>query len=213
MIQAVIFDMDGVLIDTEKYLVKYWCKAAADFGFDMKEEHALLIRSLAAEYAQPLLQGILGETFDYQAVRARRKEYMTKALSIQGIEKKAGADFILEELSKRGIKAAVATATDEERAKKYLMQIGLYDKFDRILCAAMVEHGKPMPDIYEYAVNELGEKKENCLAVEDSPNGVRSAARAGLKTIMVPDLTQPDEELRTLLFGVADSLKDLIHYL
>ena len=89
MVKAVIFDMDGVLIDTEKYLVKYWVQAGQEFGFDMRREHGLLIRSLAGKYAQPLLKEIFGPDFDYYAVRQRRKELMAAQLEQTGIEKEA----------------------------------------------------------------------------------------------------------------------------
>lgn len=206
MIKAVIFDMDGVLIDTEKYLVKYWIQAGQEFGFGMKPEHGLLIRSLAGKYAGPLLQEIFGPSFDYPAVRARRKALMADHIARNGIEKKPFVDKALDQLKEMGIKTAVATATDQERAGRYLKQIGIDHKFDRVICADMVENGKPQPDIYLYACQEMGELPENCMAVEDSPNGVRSAASAGLVTVMVPDLTQPDEEISRLL---SEKVQDL----
>lgn len=209
MIKAVIFDMDGVLIDTEKYLVKYWIQAGREFGFDMKREHGLMIRSLAGKYAGPLLREIFGDSFDYPAVRQRRKELMAAQIAACGIEKKPFVDETLSALRAMGIKTAVATATDMERAGKYLKQIGVFDKFDQIICAEMVENGKPQPDIYLYACAQLGEAPQNCVAVEDSPNGVLSAARAGLCTIMVPDLTQPDEDTQKLIYAKAEHLGEL----
>ncbi|MFA9463201.1 MAG: HAD family hydrolase [Velocimicrobium sp.] len=213
MVKAVIFDMDGVLIDTEKHLVKYWCQAAREYGFDMKREHAIAIRSLASKYAAPYLQEIFGETFDYEHIRTRRKELMQLELSRSGIEKKPEVDFILEKLRERNIKTAVATATDEIRAKKYLSEIGIYHKFDQIICATMVENGKPMPDIYQYACDVIHESAADCIAVEDSPNGVLSATRAGIRTIMVPDLTQPDKELQSLLYGVVEKVGGILSYI
>lgn len=209
MINAVIFDMDGVLIDTEKYLVRYWVQAGREAGFDVRPEHGLLMRSLAGKFAGPLLKEIFGEDFDYPAVRARRKELMARHIAEHGLEKKPFVDETLDELRSMGIKTAVATATDRERAQKYLTQIGIRDKFDKIICADMVENGKPRPDIYLYACRQIGEVPQNCMAVEDSPNGVRSAAAAGLVTVMVPDLTQPDDELKALICQKGDSLKDI----
>lgn len=213
MIKAVIFDMDGVLIDTEKYLVRYWCQAAAEFGFDMKPEHGLLIRSLAGKFAKPLLEELFGEEFQYEKIRQRRKELMNDWISRMGIEKKPGVDELLNYLKENGFKTAVATATDEIRAEKYLKTVGIHDKFDEIICASMVENGKPEPDIYLYACERIAEKPEVCMAVEDSPNGIKAAVRAGCKTVMVPDLTQPEEALSKCLFAKEDRIDGIISIL
>lgn len=209
MIKAVIFDMDGLILDTEKHLVKYWCQAANEAGFPMQREHALNIRSLARKFAIPYLQGEFGESFDYVKIRSRRMELMAQELSRTGLELKAGVKELLAYLKEKGIPAAVATATDFERTKDYLTRVGIFESFDRIVCATMVESGKPKPDIYIYAAQQLGLPPEECMALEDSPNGVRSAAAAGCVTVMVPDLTQPDEELNRLIFAKADSLSDV----
>ncbi len=210
MVKAVIFDMDGVLIDTEKWLNKYWRQAAAEAGFEMTNEQALSIRSLAGKYAGPYLQGIFGDKFAYWSIRERRKELMREHIKAHGIEKKPGVDEMLDYLHGRNIKAAVATATDPVRTKDYLTQIGVYDRFDKIVCATMVENGKPQPDIYLYACEQIGEAPGDCLAIEDSPNGVRSAVSAGIKTVMVPDLSQPDEETAGMIVAKADTLYDVI---
>lgn len=209
MIKAVIFDMDGILIDTEKWLNIYWQQAAKEAGFEVTREDGLAIRSLAGKYAGPYLRGIFGDSFDYEAIRERRKELMREHIAKYGIEKKPGVDDILSYLAEKNIKRAVATATDPERTKQYLTQIGIYDKFDKIVSATTVENGKPQPDVYLYACEQIGEMPEYCIAVEDSPNGVLSAYRAGLSVVMVPDLTEPDEETAKMLYARIDTLSGL----
>ncbi len=209
MIRAVIFDMDGVLINTEKYLSKYWRQAAEEFGFTMSFEESLKLRSLAVPFAIQKTKKMFGETFDYLAIRSRRKELMAKWLSENGVEKKPGVDKALDDIRSRGIKLAIATATDETRAEAYLKEIGIYEKVDCLVSATMVEYGKPRPDIYLYACRRIGEKPEDCLAVEDSPNGIRAAYGAGCKAVMVPDLSEPGEEIKKLLYGRIDSLGEL----
>lgn len=209
MIQAVIFDMDGTLIDTETYYRICWPKALAAFGYHMTDEQALAMRSLGRPFAIAQLKEWFGEELDYAAVRAERKALMEEMLERSGIHLKPGARELLHYLRERHITAAVATATDMERTEKYLKQAGIYDCFDRLISAVMVAEGKPSPDIYLYACSQLGASPENCIAVEDSPNGVWSAYRAGCKVIMVPDQTAPDPELQKCLYAQAESLDKL----
>ncbi len=201
--------MDGTLIDTERYYRIFWPKALAAFGYTMTDGQALGMRSLGRPFGPARLKELFGEELDYHAVRAKRKELMDAYLENVQIELKPEAIRLLGYLRKKGIKTAVATATELERAEKYLKSLGLYGYFDRIISATMVKEGKPSPDIYEYTCQVLSREPGECMAVEDSPNGVASAYRAGCKVVMVPDQTQPDKELEAMLYACVDNLWEI----
>ena len=169
------------------------------------------MRSLGRPFAPRQLKDWYGEDFDYYVVRDKRKEMMEETLDRDGIKCKPGAVELLEDLKKRHITAAVATATDLERTEKYLAMVGLRPYFEKLISATMVAEGKPSPDIYLYACRQLGLAPEECIAVEDSPNGVMSAYRAGCKVVMVPDQTQPDEKLKKCLYACVPTLADISH--
>lgn len=210
-IKGIISDMDGVILDTEKLYVRFWREAASFYGFPMTLEHALGIRSLSGKLAEEKLQGWFGKEFDYNAVRQKRIELMDEFVSQNGVEPKPGAKALLSYIKDNGYALALATATPVDRAGRYLKSVELYSFFDQIVSAREVKRGKPAPDIYLCAAKRLGLDPKECIALEDSQNGIRSAFAAGCKTIMVPDLDQPTEEIMPLLFWVANGLEDVIN--
>ena len=213
-IRAVIFDLDGTLIDTEKIYRRLWPEACRHFGYELSDERMLKLRSLGHSFTVPLLKSWFGEEFDYYEVRNYRMQLFREHVKAHGIEKKPGADELLQKLRNHGIISAIATATDIERATSYLDTAG-FDRslFDSIITAGMVETGKPAPDVYLYAAEVLRLKPSECLAVEDAPNGIQSAYRAGCHTAFVPDQPAPTEEDLKYAEIVVPSLSDLVPYI
>ena len=212
-IKGVLFDMDGVVLDTEKLYTRFWQEAAQYYGYPMTKEQALGMRSLNRGVGVAKLKSYFGESVDYEQVRNKRMELMDAFIEKEGVEIKPGIVELLDYLDAHGIKRAIATSSPLERTKAYLTQVGLIHRFDALISGYMVENGKPQPDIYLYAASQLGLKPNECMVLEDSPTGILAAHRAGCIPVMVPDQDEPDEETKKLLYGVAGSLilvKELI---
>lgn len=201
--------MDGTLIDTEKYYRRCWPQAAADCGYHMTDEQALALRSLGRPFSIDRMKEMFGPDADYYQIRGRRMELVKEVIAKEGIQCKEGAKEALTLLKKKGYRLAVSTATDLERTTEYLNIVGLKDYFDELVCATMVKQGKPAPDIYLFGCEKLGVDPKDAIAVEDAPNGVKSAYAAGLNVVMIPDQTQPEDELLPMLYKKVDSLMEL----
>ena len=209
LIKGAIFDMDGVLLNSEILYQRFWLEALHSYGHNAKENHILEIRSLTGKKAEEKLKSFFGNSLDYQAVKNKRIELMDNYIKNNGVEIKTGADTILPFLKNRGIKIALATSSPFERAKEHLTLAGLFTYFDAVVCGTMVKNSKPDPDIYLLAAKSLGLTPQECIAVEDSPNGALSAIRANCKTVFVPDLTPCPKNLEQKLFALCRDLTDI----
>ncbi|MCR4673575.1 MAG: HAD family phosphatase [Lachnospiraceae bacterium] len=210
MIKAVLFDMDGTITDTERIYNWCWVEAAHETGcMEFTREDALSLRSLNHKDAEILIAERFNGTVDYDAIHKLCGQKVMAYCDEHGVPLKPGVDEILSYLKEHNMKSAVVTATALERALPRLEAVGLRDSFDEVISAHQVKQGKPHPDSYIFACEKLGLKPEECIAVEDSPNGVLSAYGAGCPTIMVPDLTEPDEALQKILFATCKTLADI----
>ena len=210
---AVIFDMDGLMLDTEPLAARAWGEAAAALGvaFDMSLAQAMIGRNfpdcatmLRSHYAAPYpVDALLG---GWHAAYDRIVER-------EGLALKPGLHELLEWLETNAIPRAVATSTRRERARAKLERTALLPRFHDIVGGDEVVRGKPAPDIYKEAARRLGTDVARCIALEDSEPGIRAALSAGMTVIMVPDLHPPSPELVALDVVVLPSLSDVLRRL
>ena len=204
MVDAVLFDMDGVVLDTEKLYTRFWQEAANALDYPMTKEQALGMRSLNRGAGLAKMQSYFGQNVDYEAIRNKRIELMDAFVTREGVTVKPGIHELLGYLKAQGIKTAIATSSPLERTMLYLTSVGLQDSFDELVSGYMVEKGKPEPDIFLYAAKKLGVEPKRCMVLEDSPAGILAAHRAGCKPVMIPDQDEPDFNTKALLFAKVD---------
>lgn len=210
-LKAVAFDMDGVLIDSEKVYRMCWKKNGLSIGIPEAEMEKICDR-LAGGTKQTnahVMKEKMGEDFDYLTFRQRTVDMFEEYLNEHGIELKHGVIETLKTLKAHGVKMAVATSTDRERAEDKLVRSGLLPYFDEVVCGDDIKRGKPYPDIYLKACEKLGTKPEETVGVEDSINGVIASHDAGLYTLMVIDLIQPNEVTREKADRICDDIFEL----
>ena len=212
-IKGILFDMDGVILDTEKLYTRFWQEAANALGYPMTKEQAMGLRSLNREFGAAKMQSYFDVPVNYEEVRNKRIELMNAFIEKEGVELKPGIRELLAYLKEKGIRTAIATSSPIERTEKYLNSVGLTGAFDKLISGYMVKRGKPEPDIYELAAKEIGLTPQECLAIEDSPSGLLSASRANCYPVMIPDQDMPTPEIESLLFAKADSLEKIIFLL
>ncbi len=208
MIQGVLFDMDGVLLDTERLGRGIFLKVCAEMGYPQVDE-ALYSRLIGRAYEddRALMQDVLGPDFPYEAVSRRHIESLTELVLSGRDVTKPGLGVCLAGLKARGLRIALATSTERPTVERYLRHIEpLTHAFDAVVCGVEAGRGKPAPDIYLEAARRLGLSPESCVGVEDSLAGLRSLTAAGCVRVMIPDLLPCDERFAGL---VDERLPDL----
>lgn len=212
-INGVIFDQDGLLFDTERISIKAWNLAGNELGFHLEESFLCTIRGANANDAARRFKERFGDEYDFLKLRGRKQEIFVKMLREMEMPVKPGVKELLTYLREKGYKIAMATASAREYSMDNLRLAGIDEFFDHVITGDMVKEAKPNPEIFLKAAEALGEKPENCLVLEDSLNGVEAGIKGGFVTVMVPDLTQPDEELRQRVDRVCGSLLEVRDWL
>lgn len=210
MIRGVLFDMDGLMFDTERIGHQGWKHAGRMLDIEVPDAVIEAGRGMSVPDSRVMYRERLGQELDYDALRTLRVAYAEDIIAREGLPVKPGLRQLLEHLRAVGIPAALATATARETALRYLTMAGVDGFFTAAVCGDEVAHAKPAPDIFLAAAGALGVPASECLVLEDSPNGLRAAKAAGCKAVVVPDITPIPPESEGLWAASAVTLADVI---
>lgn len=211
--QAVVFDMDGVIFDSEAKGIECWKEVADRYGIRDIEKTCYRCLGANAKAVVQIFKDTYGEDFDYAFYSEKERKIFLSRYSGANLPQKQGIRELLQWLKEKGVKTAVASSTNHAVVKQELEDGGLLQYFDVVIGGDMIERSKPAPDIFLEACKQLKVLSEETYIIEDSYNGIRAAYAAGARAIMVPDLLPPTEEIRKLTYRILDSLVEVKHCL
>ena len=213
MIKGAVFDMDGLMFDSERLVYETWQMMMDELGFEYNLEIFKNTIGLRTDMAESYYNSLYGERFCYQPLKQRSREIFLKRVSEEGVPIKKGLVELLEFLKSNNLKIAVATSTSAPTAHKIIRMAGVYDYFDAFVCGDDVRNGKPHPEVFLTAAERLSLPPTECVAFEDSINGIKSAHSAEMTTVMVPDYLQPTEEIIPMIDCLCDDLSQAIEFI
>lgn len=210
MVSGIIFDMDGVLIDSERQSNEGWLWAAGQLGEDMPMWLIDSFKGAPAELCCKFFDDYYKGVIDYWEAKELRTQHVYKIRETEGIPVKKGVKDIFEYIRNNGLKCAVATSTRRESAEKTLHEIGVWDYLDAVVYGDEVERGKPEPDIFLRAAKAIGVNPSEAVVVEDSINGIKAGYAADMRVVHIPDTIAIDDDIRKLTYMVCADLNGLI---
>ena len=205
----VIFDMDGLMFDTESVFVKAWDYAGEQMGIGKAGYMTLKTLGMNIAASKEIWISEFGERYNEQQLRKYTKEFLADYYAKNQVPVKKGLHVLLTYLKENSAEMAVASSSPKWEVEKHLRDAKIYEYFTEIVCGDMIEQSKPNPEIYLKACALLNVAPKDTYALEDSKNGLLSAYRAGCKTVMIPDLWQPDEEILQIIIGKFDDLEQV----
>lgn len=211
MTKGAIFDMDGLMIDSERVVLMGYDFAAKKFGYDSRIlELARLSIGRNINDTRKIFTEAMGGDFDYDTFKPNVSRFVMDYFKENGIPIKKGLFELLEVLKQKDYRLCVATSTRKETARKTLETAGILQYFEDLVGGDDIIHGKPFPDIFLEAAKRIDANPKNCIVFEDSINGIKAAYSAGMKPIMIPDLVRPTDEILPMIYRLFDSLDKAI---
>lgn len=207
-IKAIIFDMDGVIFDTEMVYLKVWSKIFEKYGYKMTKEIYISVLGTGRENVKKVFVNNYGSNLPIDDMYKEKDENLAKEIE-KGVALKAGAYEILKYLKENDFKIALATSAISKRAFKQLKQANIYRFFDAVVCRDEVEKTKPNPDIFLKAADKLNVNKSECIVIEDSSAGIKAAFNAGMIPIHVIDLKDADSDILEMAYKSFNNLNDV----
>ncbi len=213
MAHAVIFDMDGLMFDTERLYCQAWDYAGEKAGLGRTGYMVMKTLGTNRETGRAIWRREFGARYHQEEIEGYTKEFFDQYYRTHSLPVKKGLYHLLDYLKERGFRTAVASSTPRDQILKHLKETELTGFFDQIVGGDCVKKSKPDPEIYLHACALLKMEPAHCYALEDSRNGLLAASAAGCRTIMVPDLWQPDEEIRGRVLAILPDLDAVRDYL
>lgn len=210
---ALIFDMDGVILDSEQLVRRSWNLAAQDYGAANSDPVFLLTVGTTRKHTCDILREHYGVDFPAEEFNTSLSKIYHEIEAVEGVPVKTGARELLQWAKQTGFRVGLASSTRQPIVERELGRENLLQYFDYVLGGDRIARSKPFPDIYETACREMGVQPANAFAIEDSYNGIRAAHTAGMMPVMVPDLLPPTEEMRQLSTAVFSDLTEFHAYL
>ncbi len=211
-LDAVILDLDGLMIDSEPIYRSAWQSAAADLGYELTDNFYLTLIGLSDRDSEEVLIRALGPQFPLAQFRSLWPIRWRRQVESSGIPVKPGLWEFLEKIERRRLPAAVATSSDAGQAEMSLRAAGLIQRFSCIVTGDQVANGKPAPDIFLEAARRLDTLPHHCLVLEDSDAGILAAAAAGIPALMIPDLKPPSDRAAASALRIFSSLKEAAEF-
>jgi HAD superfamily hydrolase (TIGR01509 family) len=209
-IKAVLLDMDGLMLDTERPIVDLWIQAAGNLGWNISREAVHRVVGINEASSRAVFAAEYGPEFPYTEIKKELFRIIYGIVEKTGIARRPGLITLLDHLDTLKIPFAVATSTEREEALWKLEKAGIRSRFPVLVCGNEVQHGKPAPDIFLLAAERLGAEPAYCVGFEDSPAGLRSLSAAGIRSVFVKDLLDPPPEVLATVWRQYENLAEAV---